>query len=403
MRLSEKSIRKLAAPEKGNRIYYDDEILGLGLRVTAKGARAFVMNYRIERRERRLTIGRHPEWSATAARERARELRREIDLGIDPLGRKQDRRAEPTFGEVVTEYLATDAAQQKSRDAYARILRVDVLPHWGNMRLSEIRRVDVMGLIERKAQSAPIGANRVFELLRRIFNTAVRRDLIAANPCSQIRKPGLERSRDRVLSADELRTLWPALDGPHFSESTGSALRLVLLSAQRPGEVATMEWDEVDAEGRFWQIPARKAKNGRSHRVPLNAIAWRTLEALPRVGPYVFASPKDGQPIHRNALALAVRRSRDKKRCEKLNRPLLSIEPFSPHDLRRTAATHMTAAGVEPFTVRRILNHAEAGPTSIYDRYSYDAEKRKALDKLGSVLKKILSGDRGKVVEFAQG
>ena len=347
MRLTEQAIRKLPMPSKGNKIYYDDLVKGLGLRITAAGARAFVLNYRVHGRERRLTIGSWPEWSATAARERAKELCRAIDRGEDPLAQKEQFRTDPTFGELVKEYFRVEASKQKGRSNYERMLEKDALPKWRNIRAAEIKRRDVMSLIEKKAESAPITANRLFELIRRVFNFAIRRDLVEANPCALVKKPGVERSKDRVLSRDEIKTFWEALDGLHFSDQTAAALRLILVTAQRPGEVASMRWENVDLKAGWWTIPSEQAKNDLAHRVPLNGVAREILASLPSVSPWVFPSPEQGQHMHRNAIAMALRRARVRAKSP------LTVSNFSPHDLRRTAASHMASAGVERFVVGR--------------------------------------------------
>ena len=146
MRLTEKTIKELVPPAKGNRITYDDEVPGFGIRVTRLGARAFVLNYVVEGRERRLTIGAWPVWSATGARRRAKELRIRIDQGEDPLGESQGRRQEPTFAEVATEYLENHAAKKKSGHADKLYLDRDVLPSWGHLKAGDIRRRDVIRL-----------------------------------------------------------------------------------------------------------------------------------------------------------------------------------------------------------------------------------------------------------------
>lgn len=392
MRLSEKAIKRLSVPERGNKIHYDEEVPGFGLRLTKAGARAFVVNYRVDGHERRLTIGAWPAWSATAARERAKELRRQIDRGEDPLGVKQLRRSDPTFGDLVEQYLTVEACRQKGFAEYERILRRDALPAWKNFRAADIRRRDVIALIEEKARTAPIAANRLFELLRRVFNFAIRRDILEANPCALVRKPGEERSKDRVLSSDEIRGLWTALDSPGFTKHTAAALRLILVTAQRPGEVVTVEWNEIDLGEGWWTLPAEKAKNSLAHRVPLSKTARVILEGLPRVSQFVFPSPRDGQPMHRAALALALRRAREREE------DALEVNGFAPHDLRRTAASQMASAGVERFVIGRVLNHVEPGVTRVYDRHSYDDEKRRALEKWDRRLRRVLTGEKPRVL-----
>jgi integrase len=399
VRLTEQGIRKLPVPAKGNKIHYDEPVRGLGLRITAGGAHAFVLNYRIHGRERRITIGPWPEWSATAAREQAKDLRRMIDRGEDPLAERQQLRTDPTFGQLVEEYLRVEASKQKGCKEYERLLRRDALPHWGPGRAAEIRRRDVIALIEERAQEAPIAANRLFELLRRVFNFAIRREILEVNPCLLVKKPGREHSKDRVLTRVEIKDLWEALDGPWFTSQTAGALKLLLATAQRPGEIVTMSWSDVDLDDGWWTIPAELAKNGLAHRVPLNAIARDILKALPRVSRWIFPSPDDDRHIHRNALAMAMRRARQRERNP------LTVLNFSPHDLRRTAASQMASAGVERFVIGRLLNHAEPGVTKVYDRHSYDEQKRQAADLWSRRLGAVLQGPENatdKVVEFSQ-
>ncbi len=384
MRLTEQTIRKLPIPPKGNKIYYDDQVKGLGLRITAADKRAFVLNYRTNGRERRLTIGSWPEWSTTAARERAKELRQAIDRGDDPLAEKVRRRTDLSFGELVEEYLTIEAVKQKSKDEYERILNKDAVPKWGKIRAADIKRSDVIALVEEKANTAPIAANRLLELLRRVYNFAIRRDIVETNPCALVKKPGQEHAKDRVLSHQEIKTLWESLDGPWFTAQTAAALRLILVTAQRPGEVVSMRWEEVDLEGGWWTIPAKRAKNGLAHRVPLNKTAREILAGLPPVSPWVFPSPKEDRHVHRNAIGMALRRAR-----LRTTDPLTVVD-FSPHDLRRTAASKMASAGVQRFVIGQVLNHKEPGVTKVYDRHSYDPEKRKAMDKWDRTLRACL-------------
>ena len=384
MRLTEQSIRKLPAPPRGNKIHYDNLVKGLGLRVTAADRRAFVLNYRTNGRERRLTIGSWPEWSATAARERAKELRQDIDRGDDPLAERVQRRTDLTFGELVNEYLKIEAAKQKGESEYKRLLKRDALPEWRNIRAADIKRRDVIALVEAKAKTAPIVANRLLELIRRVYNFAIRRDIVEANPCALVKKPGQEHAKDRVLSHHEIRSLWASLDGPWFTAQTKAALRLILVTAQRPGEVVSMRWEDLDLENGWWTIPSERAKNTLAHRVPLNQTAREILQSLPPVAKWVFPSTKIDQHMDRNGLAVAVWRARKRKQDP------LAVLNFSPHDLRRTAASHMASVGVERFVIGRLLNHVEPGVTKVYDRHSYDGEKRKAMDKWGHTLRAIL-------------
>jgi integrase len=215
------------------------------------------------------------------------------------------------------------------------------------------------------------------------------------NPCVGLRAPGKKVSKDRVLTPDEVCAVWALLEPPTprtneeadadegpkvaMSPDVRRALRLILVTAQRPGEVAGMTWEEV--EGSWWTIPAERAKNGLSHRVHLSKLALEVLGT--RGDGYVFPSPRPkAGHIHINALAQAVR----------VNQKALGVTPFTPHDLRRTAASIMAGAGVAPFTVERVLNHTLQGVQAVYNRHSYDAEKREALNRWAGHLGRILAG-----------
>ena len=397
MRLTEQAIRKLPEPEKGNRIFYDDRVTGLGIRVTAASARSFILNFRINGRERRLTIGSWPEWSTTAARERAKELRQEIDRGVDPLAEKQQLHTDLSFGELVEEYLRVEASNQKRSKEYARMLKRDALPKWRNLRAADIRRRDVIALVEKKADGAPIAANRLLELIGRVYNFGIRCEIVETNPCRLVRKPGVERSKDRFLSREEIRNLWEALDGSWFTTQTAGSLRLILATAQRPGEVVSMRWEDLDLDNGWWTIPSERAKNSLSHRVAICQTAREILQSLQPVAKWVFPSTTDKDDhMDRNGLAVALWRARKRKTDP------LTVMDFSAHDLRRTAATHMASVGVDRFVIGRVLNHVERGVTRVYDRHSYDVEKRDALNRWDRLLQNVLHEKSGNMIEFVR-
>ncbi len=390
-RLTEKEIRTLPTPEKGNRIYFDDIVGGFGIRVTASGTKAFVFDYRVNRRHRRLTIGRYPSWNATAARERAKKLKLQVDRGRDPLGEKEEGRGAPTFTGVAAEYLERYASKKKSGFRDKQYLTRDVLPSWGNRKAADIKRRDVLELIERKAEQAPISANRLLACIRKVFNWAISRDLLDTNPCSQVPAPGIEKRRDRVLTETEIAAFWDGLDSAPMRGEVRTALRLILVTSQRPGEVCEIEL--ADLNGDWWTVAAAKAKNGLSHRVPLSALAQEQLqprrEATER---WLFPSPRGNAPIQVNALSVPLR-----------NNNHFGLERFTPHDLRRTAATMMASMGTDRLTLSKILNHVETGVTAVYDRATYDKEKRRALQLWERKLRALIGELPGeKVVEFSR-
>ena len=390
MRLTEKIIRGIEPPNEDYALTWDADLAGLGLRTTAGGVKAFIYNYRTEDgRQRRATIGRWPALTATAARAHATKLRAKVETGGDPLGTKQARRGELTFADLVDEYSKRHLDKKRSGRETERYLRRYSSPAFGRLKASDVRRRDVIALVEDRAATAPVAANRLLSAISGAYNWGIRRDLLESNPCTLVQKAP-EGSRDRVLSETEIPSFWARLDdAPRISLDMRDAMRLILLTLARPGEVTGMRWSEID--GDWWEIPGSRTKNGRSHRVPLNRMARKLLENRDRGSVLVFTSEQAAH-LKRLSLSHALRHSRNH----------FGIPAFTPHDLRRTAASHVSALGTPRFVVERLLNHTDRSVSSIYDRYEHSKEKRQALEKWDRRLLKILSGETAKVVELTR-
>ncbi len=233
-------------------------------------------------------------------------------------------------------------------------------------------------------------ANRTLALVRKMFNFAIEHDWLETNPCHMIKQLAPETQRERVLSEDEIRSVWKALDDEHLI--IAALFRLRLLTAQRGGEVNGATWVEMNLAGGWWTIPAERSKNGLAHKVPLSPQALLILKQLRKKtgkSPWVFPSRrKAGQ--HITHAQKAIERIVERSHVD-----------FRGHDLRRTAASLMVGAGVPRLVVSKILNHVETGVTAVYDRHSYDLEKRAALDFWGRRLEAIVTNRKGaKVLRF---
>ena len=195
MRLTNRTIAKLPVPARGNRISYDDEIGGFGCRVTAAGNRAFVLNYyrRADGRERRITIGGFPEWSAAAAREEAKRLKREIDGGADPVGAYQESRAAPTMADLCTRFLADYVPRKRpsTQRSYRHQIRADILPAIGRAKVAAVTHADVDAFHHRLSVRVPTHANRMIAVLSKMFSLSVRWGWRIDNPCK-----GIERNEE---------------------------------------------------------------------------------------------------------------------------------------------------------------------------------------------------------------
>jgi integrase len=368
--------------------YWDQSLPGFGLRVTPDGQKTWTVMYRFGGRKRRYTLGAYPALSLADARKLAREAQRSVGLGIDPAAAKKAERLADSFAKLAEQYLERYAKpRKKSWREDARIIASKLNPSFGNMRAQDVTRADVRMLLEKIAEHAPIEANRTLATCRKLYNWAISQDLVETNPCFQIPAPGQERQRDRVLSDDEVRTVWKDLENeePRIT----AIMRLRLITAQRGGEVAAMERNELDLAGGWWTIPAEKAKNGLAHRVPLTAPAVKILErvlAAPDGSSYVFPAPLSNGKAPTSKFDLTKTTERIRKRT--------GIKDLTAHDLRRTAASRMTGMGIPRLTVSKILNHVEPGVTAVYDRHSYDREKREALETWALRLRVIVSGLR---------
>lgn len=307
--------------------------------------------------------------------------------GDNPADRQRAGRKTETFRELAAEYLVRYAKKRKKswrKDEMA--IDRDLNPEFGRLKAKDITRGDVVRLLEKIVdRGAPIQANRTHEILRRIFNWAIRAGEagIEANPAAGIEKPAKENQREKVLTDDEIRAVWTAMEAQTLL--MGAMFKMRLITAQRGGEISQMRWPDID--GDWWTIPGEYSKNGRAHRVPLNSLAMAILDDIRRrtgKQEWVFLSPSLKGPITSIWKATADIRER-------------SGVDFRPHDLRRTASSLMTGRlGVPRFDVKKILNHVDPDVTAIYDRHSYNPEKRRALDAWGDLLARIIAADSGR-------
>jgi integrase len=380
---------------------------GFGIRVTPRGIKSWVLAYHFQGRSRFLTLGSYPQMGVADAHIAVAAARKLLAQDVDPgtvkvAARKTERDA-VTVAELVEEYLAKWARPRKRSAAEdERQLRKDAIPRWGHRKAKDITRRDVIELLDAiVARGSPISANRTFAAIRKMFSWAVSRDLVPASPCAAVNAPGKEHRRDRILIADEIAFFWNALDDPALPilPPIRLALKFQLCTGQRKGEIVGAEWGEFDLHENIWNIPAEKSKNNLPHRVALAPLALALLNEIARNASksrWLFPSPRrQGEPITARAVSHAVRNNRER----------LGIGDVTPHDLRRTAASHMTALGISRLVVSKILNHAEPGVTAVYDRHSYDGEKRAALAAWSKRLEEIIgtSPDRSKVVSLRAG
>lgn len=408
--LTARYVQSRKPPLTGRVDYWDTNLEGFGIRVAESGRKTWSVYYRFHGQRRRLSLGTFPAVSLADARERARKALSKVANDVDPLAEKIQIRQAGTLGELSTLYLERHAKKKKSRHNQEWMINRHLLPRWRHVKARDISREDVRTLIENITDGgAPILANRVHALISKMFNFAIGRDWRTDNPCQGIEK-NKETSRDRVLSDDEIKKIWDALE--QEDPFCQALFKLRILTAQRGGEIRRMKWEDVDLDSGEWVIPASDAKNGVAHSVPLNQQAVETLNTLrkwqqerldtinagrkkkkkeaKKFSEWVFPSPRgDDSPFDWE------------QKITKHLRDASGVD-FRPHDLRRTVGTLLTKhCKVDRFILKRILNHVDNDITAVYDRNRYDDQKRLALDTWGRRLKSIIEGNQSSATVVA--
>jgi integrase len=404
-KLTDLFAERVPLPTQGRIEYFDATFGGLSLRVTAQGNKSWSLFYRMGGKLRRLTLGQFPAIKPAQARREAGAALERVRLGIDPAEEKRDRRLASeadTFARALEEYLAHASRHwaASTLKETKRVLEREPLRAWRDRPLSSISRADVVRLLDAiVAAGAEIGANRTLAYLRALFNWAVKRGRLLSSPVSGVDAPTKERTRDRVLSDDELRWLWRAcekIDWPF-----GPLVKLLLLTGQRRDEVATLRWSELDFDKRTWTLPREKAKNNRAHEIHVSDAAIEVLRSLPRTGALLFTSTGSTAV---SGFSRAKRRLDVAMFAAKSDQPSAPCEPIPPwvlHDLRRTTATGMARLNFPPHVVDKVLNHVSGtirGVAAVYNRFEYLEERRAALEAWGRYVENITTPSTPKVV-----
>jgi len=365
--------------------------------------------YRFAGRARRLQLGEYPALSLKEARLAGLDARRQVGQGIDPGRAKQEaklERRENTVELLAKDFLDSVAGKACHRE-YKRIVDKDVLPSMGNLPTKDVRRADIVkvldGIRERARQKAKavkkakgkdsrtsrqtgdVQANRTRAVISSMFSYAIEHELAEVNPCSGIRSKK-EQSRDRVLSPAEVKQFWNHLDQTSMSASSRLALRFLLVTAQRQVDARRAEWIDINLEEKVWMLPAEKTKNRTANRMPLNSLAMEMLTHIKVVAGasrWLFPSPRGDKPICDTALCRALERNLDE----------LGMEHFTAHDLRRTAITMIAGdLKVDRYVVKSILNHKEGSDvTSRYVRTDYPEQKKAAMNAWDVRLREIVA------------
>ena len=374
-KLTSSAIARLQ-PAPKDAVYWDTDLKGFGLKVTPKGRKVFLVQYRTGGRgspTKKVTLGTTPPLTPHQARQTAMKLLGRVADGEDPAREKQLLRrklASDRMSDLVEQFLAQHAAQNRSEPEARRIFASDVTPVIGKRSIHDIKKHDLLSILETvQNRGSPIMANRVLAHMRKFFNWCVGRGIIDHSPCSGIGSPAKERARDRFLTVEELIVLWSATFDAKVG-MLGPIVRMLILTGQRREEVTGLRWDELDLDRQQWTIPGARAKNGKAHTVHLSAPAIDLLNEMPRTGDYVFSLTGDN-PFQGH--------SKCKRRLDEVS----EVSEWRLHDIRRTIVTHMANHGVPQHVADKILNHQTgviSGVAAVYQKAEFLTERRQALD-----------------------
>ena len=399
--LTAKSVENIK-PRSARQEIPDGGCRGLYLVVQTSGLKSWAVRYRYEGRPKKLTLDR--ALTLAAARKAATDALHELAQGRDPAAlqfearasAEKDRaaRAADTVDHWANHFIERHAKKKTRENSWRQAVHIFdniVLPVWRGRIIHDIKRRDIIELVEGVADARPIMANRTHSHLSKFFNWLCERDAIAASPCAGVRPPSAEHARDRSLSDDEIRSLWLACDA--IGGPTGSCIKLMLLTGQRRGEIVGMRRSEIN--GDVWVLEPERTKNKRRHEVPLCARVLAIIDAMPVITgerDFVFTSSKTRRLGNFSHAKLVI------------DARMKPVTPWVLHDLRRTVASGMARLGIKLPVIEKVLNHASGsfkGIVGVYQRHDFAAEKRLALQNWADHVDSIVSGKPvGKVVSL---
>jgi len=409
-KLTTKAVQNAKPPYAGRLVLWDSVVSddtslpgSFGLRVTITGVKSWVVMYRVEdernpgsQKQRFMTLGHYPANTLAEAREKARDALKLAGKGEDPVEArgnvKRDIAAIETVEEAVSAFIVKYAKRQnRSWKEVERVFNSYVLPKWSNRKLPEITRKDIFELLEElMVADHPYMANRALAHIRKFFNWCLETGRVAVSPATNIKPPGKEVARDRVLNNDEINAVWKGAD--ELGWPFGPAIKVLILTGQRRNEVLQMKWENLDLTKSLWTMPKEATKANRKHEVPLSKMVIELLESLPRNGIYVF-STNSRTPISGISKA--------KTRLDNFS----NTSEWRIHDIRRTVASKMAELGIAPHVIEKVLNHSTgqiSGVGAVYNRHTYLREKTDALNVWTRGLEATVLDSQSNVIEFEE-
>lgn len=387
------SVVKSLKPAAKDQDYLEADSMGFGIRVSPTGHKKFFYRYNFHGKRRFLQLGHYKQSGTTTgitlaeARRLYVEARNKVLTGDDPATEKKVLRATksatPFVADLVDDYIIwlRDTQKRRSWAEVARALRRDFVPAFGPLKITEVTRGDVQRLLElvarrsnkKNSHNSNVMANRLQAYISALLSYAVHKNHIPINYMLRIGKiGGTERAKERNLSFDEIKTFWVEIDTVGLTAVYVLALKLVLLTGQRPSEVCGICRDELD--GNWWTIPSTRTKNGLPHRIYLTPLIQEVLRHPWCHGKHYLLSQTRNvdSPITKDVLANQLLDVVDR----------LTVGKFTAHDLRRTMSTRLAELKVSPDMLDRLQNHISGAKGNIrrtYNPYDYDPQKQQAM------------------------
>lgn len=395
-----KTVETIKPDPKKRLTVFDPDTRGFCVRVSSKGKRTFTVVARNPTgKQVWAAVAEYGELSLEEARARAREGVLRIKKGLPPFPRVEPEPEPETFGAVADDFLKRYVKKQNLRSApeIERIIKVYLKPQWSKRTFIEIGRRDIARLLDSiEDGNGPVQADRVLAVLSKMCNWFQGRDDNYVSPVvrGMKRTKPKERARQRILSDDEIRLLWPLMEK---TGTFGAFLQVSLLTGQRKGKVVDMKWSDISDDG-LWSIrtePREKANPGEL-KLPGMVLDIINTQSKIEENPFVFAGRGKGPLVGFSKF----KRNLDIQIMEALHEGAEPFEHWTIHDLRRTAKSLMSRAGVRPDVSERVLGHVIAGVEGVYDRYSYAEEKASALELLAALVERILNPVEGNVIDI---
>jgi integrase len=363
--------------------------------------------YRFKGKPRVMNLGSYAVLSLADARKTAKELRARVALGYDVATEKQERKAEAaakieavknaaTVAKLADEYFERMIlGRWKHPNIVRSRIDKDIKPSIGHLRVEDVKPLHIDAMLQKIVKrGAPTIANDVLRWSKRIFDYGIKRHMLQYNPASAFDLAdagGKEEARERALTREELASLFEAMrTAPGFSRENLLTIKLLLMLAVRKGELTGARWEEFDLDNAVWYLPAERTKTETAIDIPLPAPAVEALRELRGLAcgaawvlPARKAQDRMLPHIHENTLNVAL---------AKVKKAMPDVPPFTIHDLRRTARTHLAALGVDPHIAERCLNHKIKGVEGVYNRHDYYEERRDALERLAALLESCEQG-----------